>query len=322
MQRIDIPPFIGQAWTLGAVLAASVPETGAVNRTHLLQTTSGQYVLRSYRDANRERVRREHALIAFAHAHGLPVLTPRPLADGSTMLEEAGRFYALFPQALGRQVRRADLGRVEIEAMATFLGELHGVLQRYPKERVEVRSFAADLATTLARIDHIERLIRARPEPSETDRIALLRLAGRRAWLLRAPSGDSSHLADLPFQVIHGDYQETNLFFAEGKVSAVIDWDQAYAAPRAWEVTRVLHLVFKFDPAPSQIFLTAYRTVQPLPLDDLWKAGRCYCYLRTHDLWVYEATYLEGNDRARAFINPGAFTPLEEQWTRLQAALL
>jgi len=322
VHEIDILPSIGQAWSLGTILAASVPETGAVNRTLLLRTTSGEYALRSYRHANRERIARDHALIAFAHAHGLPVPVPRPLSNGATILEQCGRYYALFPQADGRQVRRAALGRGKIEAMATFLGTMHRVLQRYPLERVETRSFTADLATTLAGIDRIERVIRARPEPSETDRIALARLGGRRHWLLRAPSTDLPSLAGFPFQVIHGDYQETNLFFAAGKVTAVIDWDQAYAAPRAWEVMRVLHLVCAFALAPSQTFLRAYRTVQSLPLDDLRRAAACYCSLRTHDLWVYEATYLEGNERARAFIQPGTFVPLEERWARLQTALL
>jgi len=322
VHKIDIPPAIGQAWSLGTILAASIPETGTVHRTLLLQTTRGQHALRCYRYADRARIAREHALIAFAHAHSLPVPAPCPLSNGATILEQDGHYYALFPHASGRHIQRADLGRDEIEVMATFLGTMHGVLQRYPVERVEARSFAADLTTTLARIDRIERVIRARPEPSEIDRIALVRLAGRRHWLLREPSTAVPSLANLPVQVIHGDYQETNLFFAEGRVSAVIDWDQAYAAPRAWEVMRVLHLVCAFALAPSQTFLRAYRTVQSLPLDDLRRAAACYCSLRTHDLWVYEATYLEGNERARAFIQPGTFVPLEERWARLQTALL
>lgn len=54
-------------------------------------------------------------------------------------------------------------------------------------------------------------------------------------------------LSSLEQQVIHGDYQEINLFFEDGKVSAVIDWDQSYVAPRASEVVQTLHYVCKLE---------------------------------------------------------------------------
>ncbi len=316
----DLPPFLDRAWPLGTVLSATQPTTGTMHQTFLLQTTCGPFVLRGYRHLTRARVAREHALIRFAAAHGLPAPVPIQREDGSALWEQEGRFYALFPMALGRQVPRAALGARESAAMGTFLGRLHRVLQDYPRDHVEARSFTADLPTTVARIAYLEQVIREWPQQSEIEERALRRLAERRAWLA-GTAGDMPTVADIPVQVIHGDYQETNLFFSGGQVSAIIDWDQAYAAPRTWEVLRVFHLVFQFAPAPSRAFLRAYQRVLPLSSAHLRATAACYCHLRTHDLWVYEATYLAGNDRTRAFIHDGPFTPLDQRWAQLQATL-
>jgi homoserine kinase type II len=100
-----------------------------------------------------------------------------------------------------------------------------------------------------------------------------------------------------------------------------MDWDQAYVAPRAWEVVRTLHLVFAFDPGPCHIFLDAYQAEAPLTLVELEVAAAAYSHTRAHDLWPYEAVYLEDNDRARRFLRPGHFVPLSRPWSRLRATL-
>jgi homoserine kinase type II len=149
----------------------------------------------------------------------------------------------------------------------------------------------------------------------------LVQLAERRAWLLTNAGGARVDFQNLDQQVIHGDYQQTNLFFDNGRVSAIIDWDQAYVAPRAWEVVRTLHLVFEFDPGPCHIFLDAYRAEAPLTFVELEVAAAAYSHTRAHDLWPYEAVYLEDNDRARGFLRPGHFVPLSRPWSRLRATL-
>jgi hypothetical protein len=43
--------------------------------------------------------------------------------------------------------------------------------------------------------------------------------------------------------------------------------------------------------------------------------------MRTHDLWIYEAIYLAGDDRPRRFVSPGPFVPLAELWAALKQHL-
>lgn len=117
-------------------------------------------------------------------------------------------------------------------------------------------------------------------------------------------------------------HRTTNLFFADGKVSAIIDWDQAYTAPRAWGILRVLHYVGKLDPDFCRAFLAAYRQVLPLPQDELNAAAEVYGWLQAHNLWVYEELYLRGNARVRGFLEPhGRFVPFAESWALVITSL-
>lgn len=312
-----------RAWKLSPLLSTWTPETGTIHQTLLLETTDGRYALRAYRytAAERWRISCEHALIAYVQAHGLPALTPLLSLHGERILEQGGRFYALFPAAPGHQVARGTLTLHEMMAMGRFLGKLHQILADYPHEQVPHRSFAVDLATTLETMDTIEMAIRSRSPLNDEDTQALSQLAERRAWLVTAPPVRMQDLSSLEQQVIHGDYQETNLFFEHGEVSAVIDWDQSYVAPRAWEVVRTLHYVCKLDRVACRTFLEAYRGVLPLTSAELEQAALAYGWMRAHDLWQYQAIYLEGNQRVRAFLQPGPFVPFAEQWAALQDVL-
>ena len=160
-------------------------------------------------------------------------------------------------------------------------------------------------------------MIRALPSRTVSDKYALKRLEGQRTTVQHEATGNLDELASLPSQAVHGDYTETNLFFENGRVSAIIDWDQFYVIPRAWEVVRTLDIVFRFAPQPCRAFLAAYRVIQPLTMHDLDVAARCYGLVRAHDLWMYAAIYDQGNDRVRAFIRPEGFVPIATHWEAL-----
>lgn len=320
MQHLD---ELCQAWNLAPVLATRTPEMGTIHQTLLLETASGNYALRTYRYAceKRWRVEAEHALIAYACSQGLPAIAPLPLPNGDTIMEYDGRIHALFPFACGYQARRGRITSGETAAMGAFLAQLQHALHDYPKDRTALRSFTIDHDATLTKISEIEAVINALPQPDDIDRQMLTRLQQRRIWLETTQPPDETAFAQLEQQVIHGDYQETNLFFEDDAVSAVIDWDQAYPAPRAWEVIRALHYVFQFEPAPCHLFLEAYRRELPLPSEELDIAANLYSWKRTHDLWLHEEYYLRGNQRVRQFSSPHEFTPLIARWNKLQQVL-
>lgn len=47
------------------------------------------------------------------------------------------------------------------------------------------------------------------------------------------------------------------------------------------------------------------------------------CAARAHDLWIYNALYVEHNQRVRQYIGPepGTFSPLVERWEALKSFL-
>ncbi|WP_220196428.1 phosphotransferase enzyme family protein [Ktedonospora formicarum] len=313
-----------RAWNLSPILSTWTPETGTIHRILLLKTIEGSYALRAYRYTPDEcwRISCEHALIAYAQTHGLPVLSPLPLSNGESILEQEGHFYALFPIAPGQQIARGDLTLHEIMVMGRFLGELHQILVNYSHERVPHRSFTIDRTKTPATIDTIEKVIRSQPPGNGEDSQALSRLAERRAWLATTPSVNLEDLSSLEQQVIHGDYQETNLFFEDGQVSAVIDWDQSYVAPRAWEVVRTLHYVCKLEKNACRTFLEAYRCILPLTSTELEVAAAAYGWVRAHDLWHYQAIYLKGISGCEPFCSQGHFFLLRSDGLRFTISYL
>ena len=319
MNAIENARALLAAWQIGEIVALEQPGAGSINQTLLVTAEAGSYALRAYRSLERAWVEREHAIIAFVRAAGLPAVAPLALLGGGTISERGGRFFALFPRAPGQQLDVTKLEDAEVAAMGSFLALLHQALAAYPVERVHRRWLTIDRAGALAAIDRYMAHIQAMPAPTQSDAHILDRLRGQRAWVMAHPDASIDALARLPQQAIHGDYTHTNLFFQSGKVSAIIDWDQAYVAPRAWELVRTFDLVFGFG-APCVALLAAYREHEPMPLEVLDAAAQCYAALRAHDVWMYDAIY-GGNERVRAFIRPGGFIPLDAQWASLRGML-
>ena len=308
------------SWRLGPVLSASLPATGTVNRTVLVETENSSYALRAYRRPDHARVEWEHAAISWAATRGIPVCRPLPLPGGETVSDQDGRLFALFPFAAGHQVQRADLENGQVAAAGRCLARIHLAFADFPIAQARHKPFSFDTAATLGSLARLEAAIMGHAGQMDAERVALRHLAGRRQWLQGAASLDEptqGRFAALPSQVVHGDFQETNLFFEGADVSAVIDWDQCGVAPRAWEVLRALHLMLGLAPEPCRAFLAAYCGLCLLPASELQEAAACYGVLADQNLWVYEAVYLEGSDRVRPFLTPGAFVPFAVRWREL-----
>ena len=307
------------AWQLGPPQQIVIPDSGTVNAIVKVTLDGRDYFLRAYRHP--ERAPQEHDIIAHARARSFPAVGPVPLHDGTTLLDRGGRRYALFLGATGRQYPRNALTAAATTAMGMNLAALHHALEDYPHTQARRTVITLDHDTTLTKIAHLEQVIRHRDGTDPRDSIALERLASRRDYLQRTSDKIAIDQAIFSEQVIHGDYQETNLFFNDDGVCAVIDWDQAHLRSRVWEIMRVLDFVYGFAPAPCSIFLNAYRAGQPLAIGELDRGAAAYSQIQTHNLWVYEAYYLESNERVGQFIHPGGFVPPAERWAQLRPYL-
>ncbi len=304
-------------WHAAPILSIEIPTSGTINDVRIVATDTDRYVLRIYRHNDTERVELEHAVVHWLAEQGFPAVAPLPKPDGATYHLDDGRLVTLLPCAQGVQVARSELGPAEIAAMGCCLGELHGIMRHCPVEGIPVAKFALNRDETLAEIDRFLDRIEALKEKSESDENALCRLATRRDWLL-SRGCDEVEIDPRAAQLLHGDYQESNVFFARGQISAVIDWDKIYKASAAWEVIRTLDIMLRFSADTSRVFLDGYRQKQDLSIVELDRAAHLYGLMRAYDLWLFREIYDRGNERMRQFVYPGEFVPIEEQFLALR----
>ena len=88
-----------------------------------------QVIAKFYRPGRwtKEQILEEHAYLKALDANEIPVVAPRPFADGTTLhqLPESGIYYTIFPKVAGRSPQEISL--VEIEQIGRLLGRMHNV---------------------------------------------------------------------------------------------------------------------------------------------------------------------------------------------------
>ncbi|GAA5511908.1 hypothetical protein Dcar01_00622 [Deinococcus carri] len=307
------PEELMGVWDVGGVQTMHPLGGGSINGAFRVMTDTGPLHLRVYRSPDRERAEREHAAIAVAARAGLPTPVPLAARGGGTVAQMGTHLAALFPVAAGAPVPRAALTPAHAQALGSFLADVHDRLPtRVPFGVPPLR--AAGLEHTRERLEQIQAILLALPQPDEVDGWALERTRQRLAHLRASALPDP--LPAFPPRFLHGDYHDGNVFFGAGWPAALIDWEQTRLAPRAWEVVRCLHLSLRLDAALSGAFLGGYRQRLPLPEDELADGAALYATLQERNVWTYESVYREGNPGPRRFRAFVRITPLEEK--RLQ----
>lgn len=183
---------------------------------------------------------------------GIPVSAPIPALDGRRQVEVDGVSLALQHELPGQILDVDD--PVQVRAAGAVLGRLHRALAQEP--------VGGELAPS-----------GAVPRLSERMRTWL---DGDRAHLpppaietLRAALPD--HDDDRPTQLLHGDFRSTNILWSEGRVSAVLDFDEARVDDRLDELARSAVLLgtrfTQWEPVTAAIreeFLRGYVSTNPL----------------------------------------------------------
>ncbi len=216
--------------------------------------------------------------------------------------------------------------RPKLRPWATCSPCLHLALATTPMTASRRRDAVFDRQRCLERLGRIERAVEhARHAGGPAAEGVAIYLAGQRAAVTAGPPRASTGVRAKDCQVVHGDIQEGNLFFdaspsGDVAISAVIDWDQAYLAPRALEIVRAIDLSFGFSTLVRP-FLAAYRATTNISWDELNAAASAYSMMRTYDLWLVARVYLRGERRSRPFLRTGLFRPVLLRWQDLYVTL-
>lgn len=315
-------------WQLGEVRTIHKSPLGTMNDTFIVTTSDRLAVLRRHRLSRcRAMVEREHALMGHARERGVPCPEVLWARSGEPLIEEGGRLYSLFEHAPGRQVRRCDLTAKHAASLGSALAQVHDSIADCTPVRHRPRGEpkgTADLPTsgeTAARLQRLLTVVQQRRESTEADRWAEEHLRSRLAWLEANP-GAPPTLASRESRTLHGDYQESNVFFDDQqRVCAVIDWDNAEYGSTSGELIRAMSLSFNIDAVLCQAFLDGYREIRQADLDDLYLEAELYSWRKLHDTWLYDTVYLIGDSRPSRFIAPGSYTPFIDRWNDVHSKL-
>jgi homoserine kinase type II len=304
------------AWALAEPLELLEVKGGATHRVYRVTGPGGARFLRVYKRPDPALAAREHALIGHVRRRGLPVVLPVEARGGETVVAHDGAVYALYEAAPGVQVAGADISPRRAQAAGELLARLHAVLRALPDVGYVRWQLAWDGPEWIERLNVVERALLARGPENENDLWALRRLRAQRLWLAEAACPQTYEPSWSP-QLIHGDYQDANLFFEGEVVSAVIDWDQAAIMPRAYEVARACGFMFRLARAPTRAFIDAYVAVSGMTPAELTDGARAWGCFADHHVWPLEEVYLHGNERARHYIPHVPFRPFLQAWSEI-----
>jgi Ser/Thr protein kinase RdoA (MazF antagonist) len=311
-QVSDFPSQLLENWAIPAHPSARIPQLGAMNETWLLEWPGERAVLRRHRRSARAQVEFEHSVLAHARAGGVPCPSVITTGQGGSLVEQDGRFYSLYTWAPGLQVLRGHLDAEHALSMGRMLALTHLVLADMPGGP-EAHELMAPFEDTLGRIEELIGVARARPDQRRLGWV-IDDLTARSRWLSTTrPSPPRPTTA--ASQLIHGDYQDANLFFEAGEVSCVIDWDKARREVPAREVVRAMDYALGTEPFLCQQFLTGYRGFLPIAPDELDEAADWFSYQETTlGLWPIEQLLLHNNDRAENATDHRPFVAFSQRW--------
>ncbi|WP_425556296.1 phosphotransferase [Kitasatospora nipponensis] len=292
----------------GRVLEAQPVAEGLLNRGYRVTTSTGGYFLKCYVEqatATRAAITAQHRATGALHARGLP--TPPPLADraGRTVVDCAGRRFALYPWVTGNHLTGAELGLSQCAELGALLARLHGALTQVCAPVVQPLALpTADPHRTTVLIGELTGLVRRRRPYDAFDRLAERRLAERAELLAAHRHRRPAPVAVGPSGWVHGDFHGLNLLYREGRVAAVLDWDRLRVRPRGEEVVRAATLIFndrvggELDLARVRRYARAYRQAAGAPAAELAAAVHRVWWERLNDFWMLQWRYQRADPRA------------------------
>jgi homoserine kinase type II len=198
-----------------------------------------------------------HVLSTLAR-HGIPVSAPIAALDGRLQVEVDGVSLALQREMPGEILDVGD--SAQVHAAGVMLGQLHHTLAGV--------SAAEEVLSPREAVPHPRDQIGAWLDEDHAH------LPPRAIETLRDALPDRNN--DQPVQLLHGDFRSTNLLWAKGQVTAVLDFDEARVGHRADEVARSAVLLgtkfTEWDPVTPAVrgkFLQGYASTNPLSESDL-----------------------------------------------------
>ena len=271
------------------------------NENYRAETQDGLRFIRIHRKSqSREAAEAEQAIVAWVGKQGLPVAPALADRDGRTLHALSGVVMSVYPWVAGHQAVHDTRTPQAAHAMGAMHGRLHALLARYPGESYP-RSGPGptwDVDASIEELSRVDDLIRYYPSPGE-ERLRIQ--AGLREQLALLESSEPrprSDFAELPLQLVHGDYHNGNVLFDDAlNVTAVLDWEFAGLRPPMFEILRAFSLSELFGQPLKDAYLFGYAEHNRLPRELCGLAVEVAWQALLHSTWDYHQRFIEGNRR-------------------------
>ncbi|MDA1362658.1 phosphotransferase [Glycomyces luteolus] len=255
--RLDLPVFLAR-FGLEARGEAEPLLGGEDNINARVATDRGYVVVREYVRSPPAKVAAELALVSHLAKRGFPTPAPFTAEGGEPFALVAGKPIAVFPFASGDVPPAMSPGLAE--QSGTLLARMHTAATDWADDRIPVTDRVGVLETGAAADVELDGADQWREE--------IRRFLDRRAEALDL-------LAEQPAGPLHHDLHRRNLLVGDGRITAVLDFDELNHGPLILDLARLLHYAALEQPdrvLPSAIAgaaLAGYQKVRPLTLAEL-----------------------------------------------------
>ncbi|MBX3067001.1 MAG: homoserine kinase [Anaerolineae bacterium] len=196
---------------------------GAVQTNLLLVTTKGQFVFRYYESRSKEYALFEGELLEYMVAHSYPCPAPIRNRQGELVGVFNGKPFALFQFLEGRH----STSLTHYRQVTAAMGKLHTITLGYIPPYSETRD------TYDPQSCWRNATVGAQKIGSETEAQERLRWLRTELDKLQLP-------AELPEGICHGDCHYSNFLYENGKLAAVLDFDDASYIPFLYDVANLI----------------------------------------------------------------------------------
>lgn len=280
---------------------------GSMSHNYILIADQTQYFLKQHRDDDLAILKKINLAEQFFSNHQIPVILPLADNEANKFILYENKYYSLYPYIKAKQYSRAELPESTIPSLATTLAKMHLIGQGQILTGFEVTPPSKPDLSKLDNFNQIENIIRQQNQLSDFDKLALESLALKKKLateFLNQPP------ATLPADtLIHGDYQEANIFFDEhGQVSHIFDFEKVRYSARAYEIVRAIEYIFLNNGYTPQyidrarLFLTKYQEIYPIDQQEIAIAYRRHFLSAIFTDWIERDHYILNNHRVDQFL--------------------
>jgi len=306
-------------WSIAEPWSIRAMPGGINNLSQIVETPSGSYVLRTYpSDRAPEHIRYELTVLSELRQQDLPFHVPAPLPtiSGELFAEVNGTSVTLTPLLSGSMPQNGDLDQASFAGRA--LAELGKTLAAiHVRTTAQVAPFppSGEFDGWAGVPIEPEPLIRQLPLSKRAQEHALSFLEGS---LAAAPALYRA----LPQQIIHRDYDQSNILMQGNRVSAILDFEFC-----GYDL-RVLDLVYALSQWPSGFwntgreweimdsFAKGYLQRQTLTLAELESLPRLLRLRATTSLFFRLGRYTRGVDLQAGLIERMEEIAVGETWLK------